>query len=371
VLQVPDQGLEALKTLAARWDAESKCPKNDITGRARFMEQQFLQSEEFSYQLGGTVRDYDLDPLEDFIAHNPKGHCEYFAGALALMLRSVGIGARVIIGFKTEAAGSNASCIIRQSDAHAWVEVYVPPETMPQRTTGNYSQWWQHGGWLRLDPTPAPQSSAIMTALTLGWSDWSRAIQSFWNEYVLNMTPNVQSYWIYDPLYRAGQFIVHRIFSWEQWKEFFSDMMWYYRSFFSDAPQQERRMWDGFYLLPPFVILGLLGLASWRLTSMLRSSRKRSAEEMRRRITIEFYLRMERMLAKIGLVRRSSLTPLEFARQSSFASLMLPVVEAFYRVRFGDTVLTEEESKSILQTLEQLEGMIHPRWTEPNAILLT
>ena len=355
LLQVPDKGLDALKALAAQWDAESMCAKEDIIGRARFMEQQFLQSEGFSYQLGGTLRDYDLDPLEDFIAHNPTGHCEYFAGALALMLRSVGIDSRVIIGFKTEVLDFNASCTIRQSDAHAWVEAYVPPETMTNRTTGQYAQWWQHGGWLRLDPTPAANNSSMMTALSLRWADWSRIVQSFWNEYVLNMTPNRQGIWIYDPLYRTGQFIMYRLFNREFWKEFGTDMWWYYQSFFSDTPQQERRMGDGFYLIPPFVILSLLGLACWRLTSMLLSSRRRTAESVRRRITVEFYFRMESILTKMGHLRKTNVTPLEFARQSSFTPLMLPIVDAFYRVRFGDAVLSEAEMKLIQQSLTQLE----------------
>jgi hypothetical protein len=67
---------------------------------------------------------------------------------------------------------------------------------------------------------------------------------------------------------------------------------------------------------------------------------------------------MERTLAKIGLLRKPTITPLEFARQSSYTPLMLPVVDAFYRVRFGNAVLTDEESQSILKTLEQLERSI-------------
>ena len=358
LLQVPGEGLDSLKALAARWDAESGLPRENIIGRARFMEQKFLLSPEFSYQLGGIIRDYDLDPLEDFIAHNPRGHCEYFAGALALMLRSVGIGSRVILGFKTEATDLNASCTIRQSDAHAWVEVYIPPEAIPERTTGQHAIWWQNGGWLRLDPTPASNNITMITALTMRWTDWSRYIQSFWNEYVLNMNSGKQRNWIYNPLYQAGRFVVLRVFNLEFWKEFGNDMLWYYRSFFSDEPQQQRRMWDGFYLLPPFIILGLLGLASWRLTSMLLSTRKRVAAEKRRRITIEFYLRMERILARAGQFRGAALTPLEFARQSTFTPLILPVVEAFYRVRFGNVLLTEEESQSVLKMLEQLEHAI-------------
>ena len=358
--QIPESGLESLRTLAARWDAESGLPNTDIVGRARSMERKFLQSEMFSYQLGGTFRDYDLDPLEDFIAHNPRGHCEYFAGALALMLRSVGIGSRVIIGFKTEAMDYETSCIVRQSDAHSWVEVYIPPEVMPHRTAGRYAFWWQNGGWLRLDPTPASNGSTIMTALTLQWTDWSRYIQSFWNEFILNMNQSRQMYWIYEPLYQVGHYIIFRVLNEEFWREFCSDMVLYYRSFFSDPPQQQqRRMWDGFYLIPPFIILGLLSLASWKLISMVRVLiRKRTAEELQRRITIEFYLRMERMLSKVGSVRSTVTTPLEFARQSSFMPMMIPIVEAFYRVRFGNAILTEEESKSVLKTLDQLERSI-------------
>ena len=162
--------------------------------------------------------------------------------------------------------------------------------------------------------------------------------------------------WIYVPLREAGHFIAYRIFNWEFWREFGVDMVQYYRSFFSDVPQHKRRMGDGVYLIPPFIILGLLGLACWRLMAMLRSSKsKRTAEGMRRRTTIEFYLRMERMLAKAGLIRRAALTPQEFAGQTPFAPLVLSVVDAFYRVRFGDVVLTEEEMRMVQKTLDQLE----------------
>jgi hypothetical protein len=106
------------------------------------------------------------------------------------------------------------------------------------------------------------------------------------------------------------------------------------------------------------VILGLLALACWRLMAMLRSVRKRATEEMQRRITVEFYFRMERMLAKIGQIRGKTLTPLEFAHRSSLMPLVLPIVEAFYRVRFGKAVLSEKESLLIHQTLEQLERSI-------------
>ena len=75
-----------------------------------------------------------IDPIEDFVANNPRGHCEYFAAALALMLRSQGIPARVVLGYRCDEWNGPGKCYqVRQSDAHAWVEAYlaagdIPPE---------------------------------------------------------------------------------------------------------------------------------------------------------------------------------------------------------------------------------------------------
>ena len=357
LLQFPESRLDALKALAERWDSASGLPKENIIGRARFMGQQFLQSSNFSYQLGGTIRDFDIDPLEDFIVNNPRGHCEYFAGALTMMLRSVGIGARVVLGFKSEAQDFNAVCTIRQSDAHAWVEVYVPPDAISKRTDERYEAWWQNGGWLRLDPTPDSNNTTMMTALTLQWTDLSRLIQSFWNEYVLNMNSVKQSTLVYEPLGAAGHYFMHSVFNIEFWKKFYSDIMQFYLSFFPDIPQQESER-DGYYLLPPLIIIGLLWLVGSRLTSMLRAKRIRISADVRRKITIEFYLRMERILAKIGQIRGAAITPLEFAKQSVYVPLLLPVVDAFYRIRFGNVLLTDEETRLITAVLDRLEQTV-------------
>jgi transglutaminase-like putative cysteine protease len=91
-LQLPANGpagdpLARLKATAA--DIVSKIPKDDIVGRAKALETYLRDSGRFQYTLQTPVRPVGVDPLEDFVASNPRGHCEYFAGALALMLRSV------------------------------------------------------------------------------------------------------------------------------------------------------------------------------------------------------------------------------------------------------------------------------------------
>ena len=78
------------------------------------------------------------DPLANFLFVRRSGHCEYFASAMTVMLRAEGIPARYVTGFLPgEYNDVGGDYIIRQSDAHAWVEVYFP----------GY-------GWITFDPTP-------------------------------------------------------------------------------------------------------------------------------------------------------------------------------------------------------------------------
>ena len=75
-------------------------------------------------------------PLEDFVAHTKRGYCQHFAGAMALMLRYLGIPSRVAVGF---ASGNyrHGEWVVSDRDAHMWVEV-----------------WFRGWGWVPFDPTP-------------------------------------------------------------------------------------------------------------------------------------------------------------------------------------------------------------------------
>ena len=78
------------------------------------------------------------DPLAYFLFQKRAGHCEYFAAAMTVMLRSVGVPARYINGFQTgEYNDVGGDFVVRASDAHSWVEAYFPSF-----------------GWMTFDPTP-------------------------------------------------------------------------------------------------------------------------------------------------------------------------------------------------------------------------
>ncbi len=81
-------------------------------------------------------------PLAHFVAEGKRGYCQHFAGAMALMLRMLGIPARVAVGF-TSGTYEDGGWTVTDHNAHAWVEVWFP----------NY-------GWLPFDPTPERGSLA-------------------------------------------------------------------------------------------------------------------------------------------------------------------------------------------------------------------
>ena len=108
------------------------------------------------------------DPIANFLFVRKQGHCEYFASSMAVMLRSLGIPSRVVNGFSGgEFNDLTSQYVIRASDAHSWVEAYIPGE-----------------GWLQFDPTP-PGGAQVHT-------QWDRfllyvdAMASFWREWVIN-----------------------------------------------------------------------------------------------------------------------------------------------------------------------------------------
>ena len=95
--------------------------------------------------LGGDQYTYSEVPpkesstLDGFLFDGKQGYCQQFSGAMALLLRMAGVPARVVTGFSTGATDTKTGeFIVRDFDAHSWVEAYYPG--------------W---GWLTFDPTPA------------------------------------------------------------------------------------------------------------------------------------------------------------------------------------------------------------------------
>src|SRR5262249_5442063 len=113
------------------------------------------QSGEYSYSLDRRREDVSIDPTLDFLQNVKQGHCERFAGGLTLMLRSLGIHARIVTGFRGAESRGDGTYVIRQNFAHSWVEALVLRD--------------KHWHWRMLDPTP---STTAPPATPFSWERW-------------------------------------------------------------------------------------------------------------------------------------------------------------------------------------------------------
>jgi transglutaminase-like putative cysteine protease len=120
----------------------------------------------FSYTLDPMAIEA-RDPVGSFLFKSKQGYCEYFASAMAVMLRTQGIPARLVNGFQTGSYNRVGNdFVVRARDAHSWVEVYFPEY-----------------GWVPFDPTPPdPRPAVVSSAL----DDYLDAFGLFWNEWVIN-----------------------------------------------------------------------------------------------------------------------------------------------------------------------------------------
>lgn len=158
----------------------------------------YFRDEEFYYTLEPPL--LDNNPIDQFLFASKRGFCEHYASAFVVMMRSAGIPARVVTGYQGgEINPVDGVFTVRQSDAHAWAEV-----------------WLRGRGWTRVDPTAAvsparislgmhgalPQRFAppMITRLTGAWSaawverlrfNWE-ALSNRWNQFVLNYSPDRQ-----------------------------------------------------------------------------------------------------------------------------------------------------------------------------------
>lgn len=134
-LEVSSKVRPALEVLATHWTANAATDRQKLDAIGR-------ELAHFEYSLA-TPRDEGVDPIVDFVAVHRAGHCEMFASAMALMARTLGIPARVVGGYRvSEVNPITKTAVVRDRNAHAWVEA------------------WVDGAWRAWDPTPLSETFA-------------------------------------------------------------------------------------------------------------------------------------------------------------------------------------------------------------------
>jgi len=264
------------------------------------------------------------EPLSDFLFNIKEGHCEYFATAMAVMLRTQGIAARVVNGFLPGEYNSAAGAFtVRQSDAHSWVEVYFP------RTSS----------WVTFDPTPpAGRTARERTGLAGYLSKYSEAFELMWFQYVIGYDKQEQRSLVTS--LRKGlvdfQDSISRIYRARSASSFVG-----------------KPLLIGLASLTFLVIVVLLTRRvrnlGWRRGLKIWSSAS-DAEHA----PVDFYERLLTILARRGLTRAAHQTPLEFAVLAGADEAAL-ITSAYNRVRFGNQSLTALENRTLEEALNRLE----------------
>jgi hypothetical protein len=270
---------------------------------------------EFKYKLDGPP--YPVaDPLADFLFVRKEGYCEYFASAMAVMLRSIGIPSRVATGFQSgyfnDVSGLN---VVRASDAHAWVEAWI--ETSPVESG-------TEGAWITFDPTPPASSSpAVLSRLDMMFD----ALDNTWRDWVISYDLSHQV------LMAAGlEDAIRR---------------------FRRAPNFGNAILYGLLSIGAAGALAFFGPRLWRRLYRRKRIRKLGQKNGSPAEATAVYEQMMRRLARQGIHKPASLTPNEFAAN-------LPDLEAFTdlynAVRFGGNVSETPRLALLLKNFKTIQS---------------
>jgi hypothetical protein len=299
----------------------------------------YLQNN-FGYTL--EMKSGGEQPLADFLFNIREGHCEYFATAMAVMLRTQGVATRIVNGFQEGEYNETADVyVVRQKNAHSWVEVYFP----------------ETDSWIPFDPTPFAGQNDGTTALgVLGRFDsYVEALETFWIQYFVAYDNQEQR-----SLFRSV-------------KNSFADYQAKTSVWLNDFQKQFSAWWkqargdNGFATSAKAIGFGASYLAAgifgillliWLYRKIVTLAVWRKLFDWARRknetTIIEFYEQMQKVLAGRGFTRAAHQTPLEFAFALNMPEAV-KITEKYNLVRFGEKNLSNDEAREIENWLEDLQ----------------
>ncbi len=295
---------------------------------AKAVEQYLISGNGFRYSLNLDAEIIPgMDPIEQFLREDRSGHCQYFASALAMMLRSQGIPARLVVGYNTDEYNDlGRYYVARQLHAHAWVEALVPADELPTETT-LYGQRPSSHYWVRLDATPGGGGGGS-NRRDRGVGQVLDIAQNFWQDYVVDMDGARQDEALFasageTPMSEAYGTLIRRM-----------------QATLARARQGElgggSLASGGSFSMP--AALGGVALTLFvaimlriKLPSILGRRKTNTTGLEAAEPSLEFYARAVETLSRVDLVRQAAQTPRELSMQAGerFADSKLPASEPF------------------------------------------
>jgi hypothetical protein len=325
-LQLPPDLDARIPDLARQMTTSARTPYD----KARAIES-FLRSR-FGYTLNLAAKPGD-DPLANFLFVKRAGHCEYFASAMTILLRTLEIPAREVNGFLPGEYNDLAGdYIVRASDAHSWVEVYFPGSE-----------------WVTFDPTPAAAENSGLLSRMAKYIDW---MQLTWSEWVINYDFGHQV--------QMAQTLQRSSRNWTQ-----ALTAWFERAQINNRQRlksMQLRHGTLGLLLPLLLILLLLALRYDLLGKLIHRLRlywqlhARESPRANPLLASRLYAELLRLLERHGFARRPAETPLEFA-SSVQTPRLAPAVREFTSIyasaRFGGAPCDTLRLRHLLEQIRE------------------
>lgn len=310
--------------------------------------EQYLRGH-FGYTLDLTdeSRLQGRDPLDAFLYDWKKGHCEYFAGAMTLMCQTLGMQARMVIGFKIDGQDFveiNDQYAVHDSDAHAWVEVRTPQ------------------GWKAFDPTSTLDASRRPSSGMLGRArhvleyleyTYANAVIAYDSQNRHSVIASIETGLatgaskVSAAVANARDYLLlqHPVGFWNISSIVLSCFL--------------------------FVMLAIVLVAlGWFVIERARLRRRAARmgmeslpedEQLRLARQLGFYDELVRLLGRHRIVRPDHFTPLEFSQSLSFLpadsyDIVRRLTKLFYRVRYGGAELASPRRRRLERVLDRLSG---------------
>ena len=286
------------------------------------------------------------DPLAHFLFDRREGHCEYFATAMAVMLRTLGTPTRLVNGFLGGVYNPlSGRQVIRASDAHSWIEAYLP----------GY-------GWMEFDPTPPSPNQSMGFWTTYFWMGRD-LLESAWSGWVIDFDHGQQMMLVREMQTRSRRILAEWAASiegagawlagaWSRWRE-------------ADAGRRSGGTPGGMLdsLFPVgaglMIAAAVMAWGAWKTRPLLaRFYRRRRVLAGRGKPSdaVFFYRRALDLTARRGITRRTSQTADEFAdsvEAEEMRGIFRQITNAYNRARFGADSTAEKRLPQLVQALER------------------